>query len=317
MRRAAALLALTLTAGCGGSDDDSTGSAAPARDVIAFASDRDGDFEIYTMAPDGTGVRQLTRNEDTDESEARDEGPHWSPDARWIAFSSTRDHPIGGNSEVYVIRADGSGERRLTENDVGDFPTGWTGDGEIVYWRCEAACELRLMERDGSSDRGVFVTESIVLDSWGPRGGTEVRAFVVDREAESLDDGRRVAFDVGSGDSRPVEEGTPSPDGERMLIETDRDENGRCLFHDCTGHAAELYVDDTRLTRTTTVEGHAVWSPDGTRILFGRIPDEEDDWELWVMNVDGSCARQLTDNTEWDWTPDWAGPRKGAGRLEC
>jgi hypothetical protein len=318
VRNAAVLGLVLLCVAC--SDDKPERLVQPTEERIVFSSSRDGDFEIYTMAPDGTDVRQLTENADTDDSEGRDEGPHWSPDARWIAFSSTRDHPVGGTepSEVYVMRADGSGERRLTENVVGDFPTGWTDEGEVVFWHCPPeACELRLVQPDGDGERTVYATKDVVLTSRGPDGGSEVRAVVLDREAQTFDDAQHVAIDVESGDRRSVEEGTPSPDGEQMLIETDRDENGRCLFHDCTGHAAELYIDDRRLTRTTIVEGHAVWSPDGTRILFGRIPDEKDDWELWVMNVDGSCARQLTDNTEWDWTPDWAGPREGAGPLEC
>lgn len=322
MRRAAALLALTFTAGCGGSDADSTGSAAPARDVIAFASDRDGDFEIYTMAPDGTGVRQLTKNRQTSKSQSDDDEPKWSRDGRWIAFTSTRDHPTGGveRYELYVMGADGSGQRRITENDVAELVSGWTAEAEIVFWRCRegiAGCTLLVVGRDGSDERVVYETDQVLLGTWGPDDNGDVRAAITERDAPTMRFGDSVIVDLEFGGGRPGEEGLPSPNGTGLLIETDRDRNGRCMFHDCEGNATELYNGGRRLTRTRAEETHAVWSPDGTRILFARVESEEDDYELWVMNADGTCPKQLTDNGDWDWTPDWAGPRKGAGRLEC
>ncbi len=46
--------------------------------------------------------------------------PSWSPDGLWVAFQSDRD----GDHEIYVVRTDGSGLRRLTDNDTEDaMPT--------------------------------------------------------------------------------------------------------------------------------------------------------------------------------------------------
>jgi Tol biopolymer transport system component len=47
---------------------------------IAFASNADGDYEIYTVNPDGSGLDQLTT------SPSDDTNPAWSPDGRWITF---------------------------------------------------------------------------------------------------------------------------------------------------------------------------------------------------------------------------------------
>jgi hypothetical protein len=63
---------------------------------IAFTSDRDGDRDIYTMDPQGHGLRQIT------DHPASDEAPAWSPAWTRIAFQSDRD----GNWDVYSIRAD-------------------------------------------------------------------------------------------------------------------------------------------------------------------------------------------------------------------
>jgi TolB protein len=49
----------------------------------------------------------------------------WSPDGRHIAFRSTRD----GNVELYVMRADGSAQRRLTNSQAAERRFAWSPDG--------------------------------------------------------------------------------------------------------------------------------------------------------------------------------------------
>ena len=88
--------------------------ASPER--IAFASARDGDFEIYAMSPDGSGVTRLTRNPGDD----RD--PSSMPDGTRIAFASSRD----GNFEIYVMDRDGSNQTRLTTTPADDRNPAWS-----------------------------------------------------------------------------------------------------------------------------------------------------------------------------------------------
>ena len=83
---------------------------------IAFTSDRDGDFEIYIMDPDGSGIQQLTDNDRWDMH------PAWSPDGSKIAFFSDRD----GDNEIYVMNPDGSGIQKLTDNDWSDYSPAWS-----------------------------------------------------------------------------------------------------------------------------------------------------------------------------------------------
>jgi TolB protein len=70
---------------------------------IAFASSRNGNFEIYTVRPDGSDLRQLTFHASDDNA------PTWSPDGRQIAFTSDR----GGVNQLYVMSADGGPVNRL------------------------------------------------------------------------------------------------------------------------------------------------------------------------------------------------------------
>ncbi len=96
------------------------GGAEVGRELIAFASDRDGDWEIYVMGSDGSGVVKLTDNA------VHDVPTFFSPDGKRLVFYSYRD----GDREIYVMGSDGSGVVKLTDNTAQDAPTSWTRVGE-------------------------------------------------------------------------------------------------------------------------------------------------------------------------------------------
>ena len=81
--------------------------------------------DIWTAGEDGASVRRLTDNI------ARETYPRFSPDGKWIAFSSNR----YGNNDVFIVPVGGGAPKRLTFHTGGDDVVGWTRDSQQVIFR--------------------------------------------------------------------------------------------------------------------------------------------------------------------------------------
>lgn len=91
---------------------------------IAFSSSHDGNFEIYTIKPDGSDIVRLTDNPHIDYR------PVYSPDGKSIAFTSSR----AGNYDLWMMRTEGSDLRQLTIDPALDDSAAWSPDGrEIAF----------------------------------------------------------------------------------------------------------------------------------------------------------------------------------------
>lgn len=87
---------------------------------IAFAYGGD----IWVSDFDGQNLLRLTS------TAAVESNPEFSPDGKWIAFSSNR----SGNNAVYVVSVEGGTPKRLTWHPASAIPTGWTNDGKHVLY---------------------------------------------------------------------------------------------------------------------------------------------------------------------------------------
>ena len=265
---------------------------APASGRIVFQSDRDGDYEIYVMNADGSGVSRLTDNA------ANDWVPSWSPDGGRIAFHSDRD----GDREIYVMNADGTGVSRLTDNSANDWIPSWSPDGGRIafYSDRDGDREIYVMNADGT---GVSrLTDNTGYDgdpSWSPDGRRI--AFHSDRDGNGEiyvmnADGTGVSrlTDSPGGDWYP----SWSPDGGRIAFGSDRDGDGEIYVMNADGSGV------SRLTDNSANDWIPSWSPDGRRIAF--ISELYGDYDIYVMNADGSGVVRLTENSAEDQYPSWS-----------
>jgi Tol biopolymer transport system component len=95
---------------------------SPDGSQVAFSRYVGYDTEIFAMNADGSNVRQLTDNNDVDES------PVWSPDGTQIAFSSDR----FGDYRLLLMAADGTDVREITDDGGDDWSPVWSPDGRYI-----------------------------------------------------------------------------------------------------------------------------------------------------------------------------------------
>ena len=137
---------------------DRVPSWSPDGKRIAFISKREGHFigefglsyEIYVMDADGKNTHRLTNNRKNDWN------PSWSPDGKWIAFTSDRKGDEV-NYEIYVMDADGNNQRRLTNNRVDDAhsSSSWSSDGKRIVFSSDrdGNWEIYVMDNDGGNQQ--------------------------------------------------------------------------------------------------------------------------------------------------------------------
>jgi hypothetical protein len=124
---------------------------------IVFSSNRDGNFEIYSMNTDGAVQTRLTNHSATDLF------PALSPDGTKIAFSSNRHGVL--NFEIYVMNADGAGVTRLTNNSSLDVSPAWSPDGAKIAFSSNRNgllnFEVYVMNADGSGQTRLTINAAV------------------------------------------------------------------------------------------------------------------------------------------------------------
>ena len=123
---------------------------------IAFASDRAGGaLQIWTMKPDGSALLKLTSTPQLNDS------PDYSPNGTRIVFESGRD----GQSEIYVMNANGSGQTRLTHSG-GNYMPKWSPDGSKIAFVSPGG--ISVMNADGSNL--TQIETNAAHPAWSPNG---------------------------------------------------------------------------------------------------------------------------------------------------
>jgi len=284
---------------------DLTGSAVESRSLvvaiappgrIAFASNRTGNYEIYTMPTDGgesegitsgpeekrqpscgdTGAMLYTAGRPTGGADirlveletgqsldltvslGRDHSPRWAPDGESIGFVSDR----YGLSQLFIMNPDGGGQFQLTSGDSLAEQPSWSPDGSFLVFASQSQGNweiFRISVQDGAISR---LTENPGLDSypaWSPN--SDLIAFTSDRE------------------------------GNQQIYIMNADAS-----------------DQRRITSFPSGAEQAQWSPDGEWIVcvaYTGRGEGLDAREIYLVRQDGSDQMRLTDNAFDDTEPVW------------
>jgi TolB protein len=248
-------------------------------------------YDICVSTLDGSEVHRLTGGSGSKLS------PAWSPDGRHSAFRFTPNPQDFDSSDIYVMNADGSGQRNLTHNtQAHNWGAAWAPDGKRIVFnstRDAGYPQLYVMNADGSDVRHLLASMWGEYPAWSPDG--KKITFASNSQPLNGQD----AWDLyvmnidGSGVTRLIH-GLGEVGGARWS----RDGKKIAFDANAGGHY-EVYVmnangsDVRRLTTspTGTSSSSPDWSPDGMKLLFQRnLPESA---EIWVMNADGSGQTKL------------------------
>ena len=258
---------------------------------IVFASERTGNWDLFTMDPDGSHVVNLT-NSPTDEERAG-----FSPDGQQLAFARA----VGGNTDIYLMNADGSNVKRLTTHSAIDHAPQWSPDGTKIAFRSDrdGNSNVYVMNADGSNQTGL--TTNPANDN-GPDWAPDGQHIVFSSDRAGNDDVYVMNAD-GSNQTQvttdPAEDfgASWSPDGTRIVFRSGRNGTSEVYIMQVNGQG------QTNLTNNPAFDRGPAWSPDGSRIVF--YSNRDGDYEIYTMKVDGSDVKRLTNTPGRDFGPDW------------
>ena len=196
---------------------------------IAFHARRPGGtYQIYTMNSDGSNQIQLTFNE-----ENRSAYPIWSPNGKQIIFTrfmgqwseEKRDFVrVVMNQDVFVMDADGTNQRNLTNHPEYDSSPDWSPDGKQIVFassRSRIGSNIFVMSADGDNIKQITKLKWAGAPRWSPDGkriAFEADDFEMEIQIYVVDAGGRTPWRVSSPKANTwMFLGGWSPDGKQIL----------------------------------------------------------------------------------------------------
>lgn len=258
------LLCITLLASCSNPSSEPSGR-------IAFLSTRDGNFEVYVINADGTGLKRLTNTSDDECC------PVWSPDGSRLAW--LRRTTFTSNcfivKSIHVLEWETGAEAEVlncadTENRIfcgyylSDF--GWSCDGECVALKFQASHHQYLYLETSSKNLPPGDSPCLERTDW------DINLSSAGLQVEFCTTGKRVALDEGIKDviaQRGLEigSGTEFCLGDGHVGSSDPESERIAFTAVGTDGNVDIYIvnhlsrEIRRLTTDPSADGNPSWSP--------------------------------------------------------
>ena len=263
---------------------------------IIFTCTR-GDFnQLCIVNADGTGYQQITN------VQAHNYYPVYSPLGGSMVYASNQN---GGYFDLFLFVFEGSRLIRLTENIGNVISPSFSPDGQTILFANRAAegpTSLWTVDQTGKNPKLLYAgPNTIVSADWSPDGATVAFAMAVDRPD---------AYEIFlmNADGTNVRQLTRGLEGVGGSLDWSPDGKYLLIYAGPAGDKNIFRIDVEAQTASQLTDGGnnaaCSYSPDGQWIAFNSLRNN-DQADLFVMRADGSSMRQITDDPEPDWQPQW------------
>jgi Tol biopolymer transport system component len=275
---------------------------SPDGKQIAFAKRGDG---IWAMGATGENAHRIT---------SFGSMPSWSPDGKQLVFGAEEvfsPYNVNVLGQLYTVSVSGGPPKRLNMNgDAHGYQPAWSPSGSRIAFFTVRSGQRDIETVSAAGGTPVNVTHDVALD-WAPSWSADGRYLYFASDRGGAMGIWRVAIDESSGAPRGAPEAIAtgadawfdlpqvSHDGRTIVFRSKIESvNPAAVSFDRAG----LRLSNARLLQHRT--GSLLptdASPDGKWLALMSALDRDPD--LWVMRVDGSELRRLTDDPPLDWWP--------------
>jgi Tol biopolymer transport system component len=233
------------------------------------------------------------------------QNPTWSPDGHSLAYDSarvvigaTRD-ALPADAEIYVLDLDTGSRRQLTDNEVADVHPDWSPDGEqIIFARSVESSgypplvQLVSINADGGSQQVIFDCPATCLcPKWSPDGGLvafamQERIWTIARDGSNLN---QASGEKSTAATYP----RWSPDGRHQVCWASLEATSVAK-----ASRADLAVLDLSSGQETIVHSGVLpwdpkWRPLGSSILYSDQPAPQEEWTLFILDLETRVVTRL------------------------